>query len=198
MRQRYAARPATNSGELGIAAQGRDVVDEDRATLERRFATAAFEVSIETGGLHRDGREPARLVQFLQPRRRRRSPRVYSRRLCPRSRSLAIHPLARLDCDRRVEMDKPPSENESGVTLTTPITDGRGKALLDRITPETKAAGGGADIPPAMIDDRLSPRTGNGESAARTGAEPAARLVARRPAAEHGRRGELSSRRCCD
>ena len=26
----------------------------------------------------------------------------------------------------------PPSENESGVTLTTPITDGRGEPFLDR------------------------------------------------------------------
>ena len=127
-----------DSRELGVAAQSRDVVDEDRAALERGPRDGRLRgVDRDREARRRAGREPARRAAAPPPRRRRPSRAASTRRRCRRSR--LPPPTIRLAASTATAGSRwtPPSENESGVTLTTPITDGRGNRSSSEITPET-------------------------------------------------------------
>ena len=127
IRQRYASAVGDDAGELRVAAQRRDVVDELGAELERAprhlglrrvdrdgHAPAAARARARPGAAPRRARRP-RSPAASTRRRRRRSPR-------PR-RASAAPPRPR----RRGSRCTPPSEKLSGVTFTIPITAGRRK-----------------------------------------------------------------------
>ena len=122
------ARLGDDACELRIAAQRGDVVDQLRAELER------LPRDLGLRGVDRD-RLPLRALRApagpaAAPRRQARPPsRAGStrrrRRRSPRPASSMPSASAVAASRRRCT---PPSENESGVTLITPITEGAGSA----------------------------------------------------------------------
>ena len=114
-------------GQLRVAAQRGDVVDELRAELERPPR------DLRLRGVDRDGHAPASCSSTGTTRRSSSStetPSAPGRVDSPPTSTIAApsssmrRALATASSGSKLT---PPSENESGVTLTTPITDGRGK-----------------------------------------------------------------------
>ena len=121
-----AARVGDDACELGIASQSGDVVDELDAELERAPGDRRL------GGVDRDRRARQVEQHLLDPLRAPRSavtPTEPGRVDSPPTSTIAApqssmpHAAVTAASTRRWT---PPSENESGVTLITPITDGAG------------------------------------------------------------------------
>ena len=121
-------RVGDDAGELRVAAQRGDVVDHHRAGLERhaarprpsrcRWRPARPESAASTGSTRRSSsssRDP------LRARAGRLAADVDDRRAFVEHSARPA--IAACGC-----RNAPPSENESGVTLTTPMTLGRGRS----------------------------------------------------------------------
>ena len=128
MRQTYAPASAMTPASSGIAPQGGDVVDEHRAQLERPAARPppsrcrsrrAAPASRSSTGTTRRSSSSTR--DRLGSRAGRLTTDVDERR------AFVEQPPGRRDRDVAGRGSRPPSEKLSGVTLTTPITEGRGQ-----------------------------------------------------------------------
>ena len=126
--------PGHDAGHVGIALQTPHVVDDAGARRERQLRDRAFMVSIDTAprarhrGQHR--LEPPRFLASARP-----APRRHRDGWTPPDiddvGALRHHAPGLGDGGLRVEK-RPPSENESGVTLRIPITTGRRRRAAGR------------------------------------------------------------------
>src|SRR5581483_11275613 len=145
MRQRWTPDSAITPASSGSARRAVTSLTISAPIPIARRATSAFEVSIETG---------------ISPASRSRTGttrRSSSSAVTPPEPGLVDSPptstiAAPSSSIRRAEAAAvsgsrltPPSENESGVTLTTPITDGRGKRSSIGITRDNVSAASASD-----------------------------------------------------
>ncbi len=144
---------ATTPRHIGVALQAPDVVDDARRQLRvPRRATPAFMVSIETG-------TPSAVTAGRTGASRRSSssgetaPRRHrgGSNSAPMSRMSAPSAARRRACSiaRCGSRKRPPSEKQSGVTLSTPITTGRPR-LRSRAS---RPVAGRACVPAGSGDD---------------------------------------------
>ena len=121
------ARRRHDAGQLGISAERGHVVDELRAELDRTLRDRGLRRVDRDGNLtlqrveHR--LDPAELLSADTPSEPGRVDSPPTSTIAAPSSTIR-RAEATASSARKLT---PPSENESGVTLTTPITDGRGK-----------------------------------------------------------------------
>src|SRR5262245_13416280 len=126
MRQRYASASATTPASSGSPRSEVTSFTSSAPIASARRATAAFDVSMETG-------TPSSASSTGTTRRSSSSASTPSEPgrvdSPPTSTIAAPSPAIRRAAATAASVAKwaPPSENESGVTFTTPMTDGRGK-----------------------------------------------------------------------
>ena len=128
------ARVGDHAGELRIAAQGGDVVDERGAELERPRAPPRPSSCRSRPAGPRALR--ARAARAAAPRRATTGVGAGTGRLATdvdERRTLGEQPPRRLRPRRPDRRCSPPSEKLSGVTLTTPITAGSRPTLGERM-----------------------------------------------------------------
>ena len=137
-------RAGDDAGQLGIAAQRGDVVHEHGPELERAAGDLRLRRVDRDGQLAGDrlehGNDAAQLL--VERHALRPGPGGLAADVHERGALLAMRAGSR-DRRRRDRGCAPPSENESGVTFTIPMTLGRGKRCSSGITPEVFQACGG-------------------------------------------------------